>query len=110
MMQISDLEKSTGCIKSPDFPLQLAKLKDFLSKNPVCEDISVPLVSSWLMPRPPIFIDVPVTVISGVRVPALSPSELLEEECMTFIADMLGKQDLELTSYKSTKAKNHLFW
>ena len=109
-MQISDLEKSTGCVKSPDFPSQLAKLKDFLSKNPVCEDISIPLVASWLMPRPPIFVEVPVTVRSGIKVPELSPSEHREEECMTFIADILGKQDLELTSYKSTKAKSHIFW
>ena len=109
-MQISDLDKSMGIVKSSDFPSQLSKLKDFLTKNPVCEDISIPLVASWLMPRPPIFVDVPVTIRSGVKVPELNPSEHRKEECMTFIADILNKQDLELSSYKSTKAKNHLFW
>ena len=96
--------------KSEDFRLHLAKLRDFLSKNSVCEDTSISLLASLLSPVPPIFVDVPVTVMSGVSVPKRSTSELQEQDCMTYIADIIGLEGLSLSSHKSTKAKNHIFW
>ena len=100
--------------KSEDFRSRVAQLKDFLSKNSICEDISISLLAAWLSPVPPIFIEVPIKIMSGAGSSGSSmlkkQKQSISDDCISTIADIIGLEGLPLSSHKSTMAKNHIFW
>jgi hypothetical protein len=89
------------------------KLEHFLKLNPLCEDISIPVMASALSPVPPIFVDVAIRIDSRVKLPrnaraALSGDQ--KSDCLSLAADAFGLSDLPTASHKSTKSKSHVFW
>lgn len=92
----------------------MARLKDFLLKNSLCEDISIPLLATVLSSVPPIFIEVPIKIMSEAGSSGSSmlqkQQQSVSDDCVSSIADITGLEGLPLSSHKSTMAKNHIFW
>lgn len=92
----------------------MAQLKDFLSKNSLCEDISISLLAAMLSPAPPIFIEVAIKILSETGSSRFSvlkkQKQSVSDDCVSSIADIIGLEGLPLSSHKSTMAKNHIFW
>lgn len=88
-------------------------MKEFLKKNPLCEDISIPLLASLLSSVPPIFVDVAVRIDSRVKLPKKAMTALSSDqksECLSLATDAVGIAVLPMASHKSTKSKSHVFW
>lgn len=96
-------------------PVVLAseQMRLFLEKNPVCEDIAIPILASSLSPVPPIFVDVKVRIDSRVKLPEAARAALSIDQksvCLSLAADTFRLADLPIASHKSTRAKSHVFW